>query len=105
MAAAYLALDMVNQAMKQVEELLAGLEKYSLTGNKDPLRIYLICYQTLKAGGDPRTAEIIKKAYQQLQTQANMIEDDYLRKTFLENVRTNREITKVYEDVVPVPGV
>lgn len=102
LAAAYLALGMVEQALEQVEEILSSIKSHSLTGNKDPLRIFLICYHTLKTNGDPRAAEIIQRAYKQLKVQADMIEDDYLRKTFLETIRTNREIVEIHQEALPV---
>jgi serine/threonine protein kinase/tetratricopeptide (TPR) repeat protein/phosphoribosyl 1,2-cyclic phosphodiesterase/anti-anti-sigma regulatory factor len=102
LAAAYLAFNKVDQAMELVEEILERVKISSLTGNKDPLRIYLVCYRTLDAKNDPRAEEIAGRAYTQLQSQAAMFKDQALSQTFLEKVRTNREIIALYRQSVSV---
>jgi tetratricopeptide (TPR) repeat protein len=104
MGTAYLALNDIDSAAELVKEILTRLQTTSLIGNKDPLRIYLFCYQVLKEKKEPRAQETLNLAYNQLQRQAAEIEDDYLRETFLEKVRTNREITELHQQTIPVPS-
>jgi hypothetical protein len=98
LVAANLALKEIDLALNQVEEILDCLKTHSLLGNKDPLRVYLVCYKTLRERNDPRSAELINLAHEQLQSQASKIDDHWLHKTFLEKVRTNREIIQLYKE-------
>ena len=98
LVAANLALKEIDLALNQVEEILDCLKTHSLLGNKDPLRVYLVCYKTLRERNDPRSAELINLAHEQLQSQASKIDYHWLHKTFLEKVRTNREIIQLYKE-------
>jgi hypothetical protein len=51
----------------------------------------------LGAAGDPRAREVLEIAYLQLQERAAKIEEEALRRSFLENVPWNREIVKLWE--------
>ena len=61
------------------------------------LRIYSTCYRVLSANEDPRAGEILDAAYHQLQERAATIEDEDLRRSYLENVPHHREITALWE--------
>lgn len=80
------------QALDHAEEVLDHLQSHTLDGTYEPFRVYLTCYRVLQAHDDPRAAEILHTAYNLLQERAAEIEDPRLRRSFLENVRTNREI-------------
>jgi hypothetical protein len=58
------------------------------------MRIYLTCYRVLRAMGDPRASEILDAAYRLIQERADKIEDEALRRSYLENVAANREIIR-----------
>ena len=85
-------------AFSQVEKILTFLETERpstgnpLDGTMEPFRIYLTCYQVLKANKDPRADAILTEAYNLLQTRAANISDEHLRDCFLNNVAANREI-------------
>jgi hypothetical protein len=98
LAAAKLALNHPEAALTQVEELMEFITANQLTGNRDPLRIYLICYQTLAALDDPRAGLMLDRAYELLELQAARIKSDSLRASFYENVRSNREILALIEE-------
>jgi tetratricopeptide (TPR) repeat protein len=86
-------------ALAHVEEILACLETYpELYGTDEPLRVYLTCYRVLRAGEDPRAAEILDAAYRLLQERAARIEDERLCRSFLENVAANREVVAAWEE-------
>jgi tetratricopeptide (TPR) repeat protein len=102
LAAVQTALENNDQALVLVEEILKLLETNSLTGNKDPLRIYLICHRVLKEKDDPRAIEIVNQAFDQLQEQAALIDDSHIRQTFLESVRTNHEIVELHQKTHPL---
>jgi len=67
-----------------------------MNGCEEPLRVYLTCFRVLEANHDPRAEGILKKAYALLEQRASMIEELYLRKSFLEIVEVNREISQAF---------
>ncbi|MBN1485592.1 MAG: tetratricopeptide repeat protein [Chloroflexia bacterium] len=79
-----------------VEEMLEILDQHGLAGVDQPMRIYLTCYQALRAGGDPRAAEILARAQAILQERAAAIEDPALRHSYLEEVDFHREILELF---------
>jgi hypothetical protein len=64
----------------------------------EPVRIYLTCYRFLLANGDPRAKEILDAAHHLLQERADTIEDEDLRRSYLENVPAHREIVVLWEE-------
>ena len=63
-------------------------------GSTMPLRIYLTCYQVLQANDDPRADRVLITAYDLLQERAAKIDDELLRRSYLENVAAHREIVE-----------
>jgi hypothetical protein len=93
LASTELALANLVQAQAHVAEILAYLDAGGmLPANYKPFWVYLTCYQVLRAGGDPRAAEILATAHRLLQEQAARLPDEAMRRSFLENVAENREI-------------
>jgi predicted ATPase/class 3 adenylate cyclase len=86
------------QALAHVEEILSYLEAHpTLDGTEEPLRVYLTCYRVLRANGDPRARSILDAAHSLLQEWVAKIEDQALRRSFLENVAAHREIIAEWE--------
>jgi predicted ATPase/class 3 adenylate cyclase len=81
-----------SQAQNHVDEILEHLETATLDGTDEPFRVYLTCYQVLRANKDLRAQEVLTTAYALLQEWAAKIGDEALRHSFLENVAANREI-------------
>lgn len=69
----------------------------ALEGVEDTSWVYLACYRVLAATQDARAAEVLANAYAYVQTQAAKIEDDALRRSFLENVAVHRELLAAYQ--------
>lgn len=84
----------VSQAQAWVEEVLALLHAGTLAGADEPLRVYLTCYHVLRANQDPRVRDVLQSAYQLLQEQAARIEDEDLRRSFLEEIHVHRQIAQ-----------
>ena len=83
------------QALAHVHQILDCLEnRPGFEGTMEPLRIYLTCYQVLRANQDPRARPILENAYCLLQERAARIDDKDLRRSFLENVAAHREIAE-----------
>jgi tetratricopeptide (TPR) repeat protein len=99
MARVALALDDPAAALVYVEEILSHLETRSVDGTDEPLRIYLTCYRVLRANGDPRADEVLETAHCLLQERAAKIEDEEVRRSFLENVAAHRELASEWHAV------
>lgn len=85
------------EALSYIEKILIDIESGSLDGTLEPYRIYLTCYQVLRANQDLRAEGILTESYNLIQERAKNISDESLRNSFLENVAVNREIIKEYE--------
>ena len=84
------------QAQRYTAELLTDLEEHPWPGVFLSFRPHLVCYRVLRASGDPRADEILEQAYYMLQERAAQIEEEALRRSYLENVAVNREIVAEY---------
>lgn len=80
------------QAQAFVAELLPQLSIENLYGMREPFRVYLTSYQVLQAGQDPRAGEVLAAAFGLLQERAQGIDDERLRRSFLENIPSHREL-------------
>jgi tetratricopeptide (TPR) repeat protein len=94
------------RALEQVEEILAWLEANGSEGIDYLLRVYLTCYHVLQAtqttaedtlAAMERAHSLLSSAHTALMERAVGISDEALRRKFLENVKTNREILAAWE--------
>jgi hypothetical protein len=84
--------------LAHTEEILSILETHpALRGAEEPLRVYLTCYRVLRAVDDPRSGELLDAAYRLIQERARKIDDEELRRSYLENVASHREIVAEWE--------
>jgi len=117
LARASLAQGHLDQAQAYVEEILDHLavgsnsapgggpgSGHSLDGTEEPLRIYLTCYQVLRANDDHRAADVLTAAHDLLQERAARIPDDVARQSFIENVAAHREIVRAYRLMTGAAG-
>jgi tetratricopeptide (TPR) repeat protein len=108
---AQVALEQDDQASAAdlVEEILSHLRTHAdsgraghaFDGTDEPLRIYLTCYQILKANDDPRAEEVLEEAHDLLEERAAEISDQELRRSFLENVSAHRELVSEWQASSP----
>ena len=91
-------------AQRQADEILAHLQAGNLDGTIEPLWIYLTCYRVLKANDDPHAQEILNTAHHLLHEQAAKINDEEMRRSFLENVAAHREIIAAFESQSDKPA-
>jgi adenylate cyclase len=89
----------LDQALAQVEEILSFLEDNTLSDADDAIYVYLTCYEVLKAVQDPRAPDISSTAYGLLQKQAAKISDGTMRRSFLENVPTHRQLMEAVKQM------
>lgn len=86
------ALGDVNSARKILNPVCHYLDTHELHGDWWPIRVSLMCWRLLTAWDDPRADSLLQKMAHTIQTQADNIEDQELRRSFLENVPENQEI-------------
>jgi predicted ATPase/transcriptional regulator with XRE-family HTH domain len=84
------------EALAWVNEILGEVVSSALQGVREPFRVYWICQQVLQANHDPRAATVLTAAYRHLQTQADTLDDQALRHSFLHQVAVNRAIGEAY---------
>jgi len=88
-----------DQALAYTEEILSALAfGENLDGVRTNLSVYLNCYRILCAVGDPRAELILGAAHRLIQERASKINDQALRRSYLENVAENREIVTLWEE-------
>ena len=58
LARAALAQGNIAQASACVADILADLDNGTLAGTEEPVRVYLTCFQVLRAAGEPRAVEL-----------------------------------------------
>jgi hypothetical protein len=83
-------------ALALVDEILAELDASALHGAREPLQVYLTCYQVLQTNHDPRAEQVLNEAHHRLQTQAATVDRAELRQSFLTNVMVNRTIVALW---------
>jgi tetratricopeptide (TPR) repeat protein len=87
------------EAVSFVDTVLQRLENPVALGESfDPFQVYLTCIRILQAVQDDRAESVLHAAYTDLMARADNIEDETLRRSFLENVPENREIIAIYEE-------
>jgi hypothetical protein len=68
-----------------------------LIGCREPYYVFLTCYEVLSATKDPRAEAVLETGYHLLMDRAAMIEDEPIRRSFLENVAVNRKIVTTWD--------
>ena len=84
------------------KEILSYLDGGTLEGMYQPLLLHLTCYCVLQANADPRAPAVLEEGYQLLCEIAGKFTNENLRRSFLENVATHRELAQEYG---PVQGL
>ncbi len=86
-------------AREHVEEILEYLDGGgTLDGTEEPIRVWWTCYHILHAVKDPGSAQVLDNAYKLLEERANHINEDGLRRTFLENIPYHRDVLNAWEE-------
>jgi tetratricopeptide (TPR) repeat protein len=88
----------LDQAIEHVEEILSHLEIGTLDGTEEPLQVYLTCYHALHANQDSRAQDVLTEGYNLLCTRASTIDDENMRRSYLENVTIHQEIMHEFEN-------
>jgi hypothetical protein len=84
------------QAVAQIEELLPMLEKCKHTSGVGLYETFLIGCEILIAAADPRTEALLHHGHCLLQEQAARLDDEALRRSFLEQVAANRKLVALW---------
>jgi hypothetical protein len=83
-------------ALSLVEEILPLLVPGPLAGPVQSTQVYETCIRVLRACNDARGDQLLASAYQLLQGQADTIPDQAARRTYLQEVKANQEIMRMY---------
>ncbi len=87
--------DLAN-AQAHVEKILAYLDTHpAQRGAPSALNGSLTAFRVLERANDPRARPVLQSAHEALQARAGKISDETQRRSFLENVRVNRELQRV----------
>jgi hypothetical protein len=98
LARAALARDDPSGAATHIEPVVRTLQDDPLLyQSPSTMVVYLITYRTLQALNDERASDLLRTAYTIVQDVAAKIEDDELRRSYLENVPAHRGIVAAYE--------
>jgi tetratricopeptide (TPR) repeat protein len=82
----------LDEAMGYVERVWPYIERPTLSGVTDLLRVYLACVRVLRAGEDGRFGPLLRRANEVLGERSGRITNEVHRKVYLEDVATNREL-------------
>ncbi|MEM7343688.1 MAG: tetratricopeptide repeat protein [Chloroflexota bacterium] len=91
-----LASDNLPQALTYVSDIMPALETNPSYNFQEPLRIFLTCYQVLEKDDDPWAWAVLETAYHLLEQRADMIIDDTLRYTYLNEVAIHCHIIEEF---------
>ncbi len=69
----------------------------SFDGTEEPLLLPLTCWRVLHAASDPRAARVLEAAVNELNKQAARIDDEALRRDFLQRVPHHRELMRAWQ--------
>lgn len=86
-------------AEQSAKEILAHLEKGGTLERIDhPNFVRVVCYKVLAALADPGAGAFLEEMHASLQDQAERIQDEALRRSFLNNVPWHQEILQYYQN-------
>lgn len=87
--------DDLQSALNQVREILKRITAAPIDFSDAVFWAYLVCAEVLSAANAPELRDVVYRAQRLLYTIAEKIEDPDIRKTFLDNVPTNRKLTNL----------
>ena len=82
----------LSRAMEHVGALLGLVPPVGPVEGESPLLTLLTCHQVLSQSGDARAGDVLDRARSSLLAMAELISDEEMKKSFLENISHHREI-------------
>lgn len=101
LAAALLELGDLPAGLELARQALNELAEYGPQQVEYPVQVYVLCLRVLEAAGDPDARLARQSALGLLKGQAEGIQDEALRRTYLERVPFNRELLSGGENSAP----
>ncbi len=95
LAALFFAQNEQTTALAQIEVALEIIAQQGLAAAKEPFVIYWTAVRILHKQHDPRAVAVLKRASQTLQGIANQLENEALRRSFLDEVIVNRSLLRL----------
>lgn len=90
-------LDDQTNVVQIVEEILLRLPQTPGDEATPPESVLLACYHILRRQNDPRALPILQRAYEALIAKAAKIQETALRHSFLQEVKTHRELLTLHQ--------
>lgn len=90
-------LDDQTNVVQIVEEILLRLPQTPGDEATPPESVLLACYHILRRQNDPRALPILQRAYEALIVKAAKIQETALRHSFLQEVKTHRELLTLHQ--------
>lgn len=97
LARAALRMQQTKQACDQVEVIMAFLDQNPLENVEETFRVYETCVTVLQASDDERATGLLRTTHDLLQNAAAKISDLTMRRSFLDNVLTHRNLIDSYQ--------
>lgn len=92
----------VAAALRQASEIWQELNTPPAPELDNPLPIYLACYRAFSLAGEDRATAVLARAREILRARAARIEDEALRRSYLENIPAHREIIEAANEPDPL---
>jgi tetratricopeptide (TPR) repeat protein len=80
------------EARVQIDPVLDYLATHPLHAADEPFQVYLTCYQVVRAQNDPRAAQVLAEAHQQIAARLALLPDEQTRHAFLNNIPAIRAL-------------
>lgn len=88
------------QALALVEDILTYLEPGAPGTEWEPYRVHLVCYETLRACGDPRAVPILAQTYAHFRQWISQVEDTAAQQMYQHEAFEYQLIAAAYEAAV-----
>lgn len=76
----------LDEARAQTDSVLNYLATHQLYAADEPFQVYLTCYQVARTQNDPRAAQVLTEAHQQIAARLALLPDEQTRHAFLNNI-------------------
>jgi tetratricopeptide (TPR) repeat protein len=94
-----LARGKIASALAHVETILADLDQIVGRGWAEPYWVIAVCIRVLRAAGDLQAEDMLHRARTKLLAHAQSLRDEELRRAFLENIATHRELLADWQNM------
>jgi predicted ATPase/class 3 adenylate cyclase len=88
----------LESAQVQTQAILDYFQEHDHYGLDEPAKVMLAGYRVLEAVQDPRALAVLERGYKLLQECAANLEDEHMRRSFLERVPANQALVEAWNE-------